>query len=171
VGSAIPLLWFHSASVLTRQGLVIEVGIALIVAAIVLCGIAGRAKERDQGRQLNATQTLHSNSFAKGLALAIVAGAGSALQNLGLVFGIPLLHRAAELGAAQSYQANAIWAPLLTATFLPYIFFCAWLWRKNRSWPLFFRPKTATHWLSGLHYGCSLVFEHRHLWGGGGANG
>lgn len=153
VGSAIPLLWFHSASVFTRQGIVIEIGIAIIIAGIVFCGIAGRAKERDQARQLNATKALRSSAFAKGLALAIVAGAGSALQNLGLAFGVPLLHRAAELGTAQSYQANAIWAPLLSATFIPYLLFCVWLWRKNHSWPLFFRPNTALHWLSGLLMG------------------
>src|SRR5438105_11526435 len=42
VGSAIPLFWFHSASVFTRQGLTIEAGIAVIVAGIVSCGISGR---------------------------------------------------------------------------------------------------------------------------------
>src|SRR5881394_4676016 len=45
VGSAIPLFWFHSQSVFTRQGLLIETGIAVIVMGIVLCGIAGRSKE------------------------------------------------------------------------------------------------------------------------------
>ncbi|HEX6822352.1 MAG TPA: L-rhamnose/proton symporter RhaT, partial [Candidatus Sulfotelmatobacter sp.] len=48
VGSAIPLLWFHSNSIFTRQGYVIETGIVVIVVGIVLCGIAGRSKERDQ---------------------------------------------------------------------------------------------------------------------------
>jgi L-rhamnose-H+ transport protein len=158
VGSAIPLFWFHSESVFTRKGLVIEAGIVLIVAAIVLCGIAGRLKERDQARQFNGTARKPSFSFAKGLALAIVAGAGSAFQNLGLAFGVPLLHRAAQLGATESYQANVIWAPLLTATFIPYLIFCARLWKKNHSWNLFFQPRTATYWLSGLLMG-SLWFS------------
>ena len=158
VGSAIPLVWFHSASIFTRQGLVIEGGIALIVFGIVLCGVAGRAKERDQAKQSIATKRPGSSSFAKGLILAIVAGAGSALQNFGLAFGVPLLRRAAELGTEQSYQANVIWAPLLTATLIPYLVFCARLWKKNHSWNLFFAPKTARYWLLGLLMG-SLWFS------------
>jgi L-rhamnose-H+ transport protein len=158
VGSAIPLVWFHSASIFTRQGLVIEGGIALIVFGIVLCGVAGRAKERDQAKQSIETKRPGSSSFAKGLILAIVAGAGSALQNFGLAFGVPLLRRAAELGTEQSYQANVIWAPLLTATLVPYLVFCARLWKKNHSWNLFFAPKTARYWLLGLLMG-SLWFS------------
>jgi L-rhamnose-H+ transport protein len=152
VGSAIPLFWLHSASAFTRQGFVIEAGILVITVGIVLCGIAGRAKERDQQHELKPTERPRP-AFAKGLVLAIVAGAGSAFQNFGLAFGGPLLHRAAELGTEQSYQANVIWAPLLTATFVPYLLFCARLWKKNRSWGLFFAPKTASHWLFGFLMG------------------
>jgi L-rhamnose-H+ transport protein len=152
VGSAIPLVWFHSQSIFTRQGLLIEGGIGLVIIGIVLCGVAGRSKERDQAQGLSETERPRP-AFAKGLTLAIIAGAGSAFQNLGLAFGVPLLRRAAELGTEQSYQANVIWAPLLTATFIPYLFFCARLWRKNRSWGLFFAPKTASHWLFGFLMG------------------
>jgi L-rhamnose-H+ transport protein len=152
VGSAIPLLWFHSAAAVTRQGFVMEAGIAVIVMGIVLCGIAGRSKERDQAKQLDQSKR-PSSSFRKGLVLAIVAGAGSAFQNFGLAFGVPLLRRAAQLGTEQSYQSIVIWAPLLTATLVPYLIFCARLWKKNHSWNLFFAPKTATYWLFGLLMG------------------
>lgn len=152
VGSAIPLLWFHSASVATRQGLVIEAGIAVIVIGIILCGLAGRSKEKDQAKLLNEAKGPRSR-FATGLILAIVAGAGSAFQNFGLAFGGPLLHRAADLGAGQSYQANVIWAPLLTASLVPYLLYCGWLWKKNHSWSLFFAPRTASYWLFGLLMG------------------
>jgi len=121
VGSAIPLIWFHSASVFTRQGFVIEAGIGLVILGIVLCGIAGRSKERDQAKQLSQTKRAGSSKFAKGLALALVAGAGSAFQNFGLAFGVPLLRRAAQLGTAEAYQSIVIWAPLLTATLVAYL--------------------------------------------------
>jgi L-rhamnose-H+ transport protein len=153
VGSAIPLFWFHSASVFTRQGLTIEAGIAVIVVGIVFCGIAGRSKERSQAKQVNESDRPRSSSFGKGLALALVAGAGSALQNFGLAFGVPLLRRAAELGAEPSYQSSVIWAPLLTATLVPYLLFCSRLWKKNRSWNLYFAPKTGVYWLFGLVMG------------------
>jgi L-rhamnose-H+ transport protein len=152
VGSAIPLFSFHAGSVFTRQGFVIEAGIVIITLGIVLCGIAGRRKERDQAKQLNETQRSHP-PFRKGLAFALIAGAGSAFQNLGLAFGGPLLRRAAELGTHQSFQANVIWAPLLTATFVPYLLFCARLWKKNRSWSLFYAPQTASHWFFGFLMG------------------
>jgi L-rhamnose-H+ transport protein len=150
VGSAIPLFWFHSDTVFTRQGFVIEGGMGLVIVGIVLCGIAGRRKERDQAKQLTETKRPASVTFAKGLTFAIVAGAGSAFQNFGLAFGVPLLRRAAELGTAQMYQSNVIWAPLLTATLVPYLLFCGRLWRKNRSWNLFFAPKTGKYWVFGL---------------------
>lgn len=150
VGSAIPLFWFHSQAILTRQGFVIETGIALTIVGIVLCGVAGRSKEQNQATQ--ATENRRP-PFTKGLALAIIAGAGSAFQNLGLAFGSPLLHRAAEVGAGISSQANVIWAPLLSATFVPYIIFCARLWRKNRSWNLFFASQTGRYWWFGVIMG------------------
>jgi L-rhamnose-H+ transport protein len=153
VGSAIPLFWFHSSSVFTRQGLTIETGIILVIVGIIFCGIAGRSKERTQVGQLDQTDRPRSSNFGKGLALALVAGAGSALQNFGLAFGVPLLHRAAELGTEPSYQSNVIWAPLLTATLIPYLIFCARLWKKNHSWNLFFAPKAAKYWLFGLLMG------------------
>ena len=153
VGSAIPLIWLHSESVFTRQGFVIEAGIALVIVGIVLCGVAGRSKERDQAKQVSETKGPRSSSFAKGLILAIVAGAGSAFQNFGLAFGVPLLRRAANLGTAQAYQSSVIWAPLLTATLVPYLIFCARLWKRNHSWNLFFAPKTARYWLFGLLMG------------------
>jgi L-rhamnose-H+ transport protein len=153
VGSAIPLVWFHSSAVFTRQGLTIETGIALVIVGIVFCGIAGRSKERAQSKQLDQADRPRSSNFSKGLALALVAGAGSALQNFGLAFGVPLLHRAAELGTEQSYQSTVVWAPLLTATLVPYLIFCWRLWKKNHSWNLYFAPKTAKYWLFGLLMG------------------
>ena len=135
------------------QGFVIEAGIGLVILGIVLCGIAGRSKERDQAKQLSETKGAGSSKFAKGLALALVAGAGSAFQNFGLAFGVPLLRRAAQLGTAEAYQSIVIWAPLLTATLVAYLIFCARLWKKNHSWNLFFAPKTASYWLLGLVMG------------------
>src|SRR3989440_9566717 len=63
VGSAIPLFWFHAASVFTHQGYLIETGIAVIILGIILCGIAGRSKER---AQLNKAERPQAPSFAKG---------------------------------------------------------------------------------------------------------
>jgi L-rhamnose-H+ transport protein len=164
VGSAIPLVWFHSSAVFTRQGLTIEAGIALVIIGIVFCGIAGRSKERVQAKQLDQGDRPRTSNFGKGLALALVAGAGSALQNFGLAFGVPLLHRAADLGTEQSYQSIVIWAPLLTATLVPYLLFCLRLWKKNRSWNLFFAPKTGIYWLLGLVMG-ALWFSSLVLYG------
>jgi L-rhamnose-H+ transport protein len=150
VGSAIPLIWFHSESLFTHQGFVIEAGITLVIAGIVLCGAAGRMKERDHSKQPTDAKRAPSSQFAKGLALAVVAGAGSALQNFGLAFGAPLLRRAADFGAGESYRSSVIWAPLLTATLVPYLLFCLRLWRKNHSWNLFLARGTQSYWWFGL---------------------
>ncbi|MGI8959763.1 MAG: L-rhamnose/proton symporter RhaT [Bryobacteraceae bacterium] len=155
VGSLVPLVSLHPEQIFTRKGLTVEIGIAVVLLGIVLCAIAGRAKER----QLVETAAAQDHPardrtrFKVGLAYAIIAGLGSPLVNFGLAFGGPLLASAATQGASAATQSNVIWPPLLTATLIPYLAYCAYLWRKNQSLPLFVLPGTASHWLLGAVMG------------------
>ena len=136
-----------------------------------MCGIAGRSKERAQSKQLNEAAGPRASSFAKGLTLALVAGAGSAFQNFGLAFGVPLLRRAAELGADQSYQSNVIWAPLLTATLVPYFdFLCTTMEKESQLEPLFRVQNRKVLAIRSAH-GRTLVFKPGCLRRGSGAHG
>jgi L-rhamnose-H+ transport protein len=149
LGSIVPLLFLESDLVFTPKGEMILVGVAIVVAGIVVSAVAGKLKEaHTAARELRSTE--RHMSFGMGLLMCILAGLGSPLNNFGLAFGKPLVERAAILGASPVNQTNVIWAPLLTASLIPYLIYCAYLWWKNRSFGLFAEPGTAVNWLFGI---------------------
>jgi L-rhamnose-H+ transport protein len=153
IGSLVPLVALHPEQIFTRRGLVIETGVFIVLLGIVVCAIAGRAKERQLVASASSTPPRDRTRFKVGLAYAIVAGLGSPLVNFGLAFGGPLLSSAAARGAGAASQANVIWPPLLTATLIPYLAYCTYLWRKNQSLQLYFLPGTGSYWLLGALMG------------------
>jgi L-rhamnose-H+ transport protein len=155
VGSLVPLVSLHPEQMFTPKGLTIEAGISVVLLGIIVCAIAGLAKERETVPAAPAADqpTKTRTSFKVGLAFAIVAGLGSPFINFGLAFGGPLLLGAAAEGASAVSQPNIIWPPLLTATLIPYLGYCAYLWRKNNSLRLYVLPGTASYWLLGALMG------------------
>jgi len=165
LGSLVPLVALHSDMILTTKGLVIILGVVLMLLGIVLCAVAGRHKEKamQSSAQQQPEGAAKKMSFKKGLFICILAGIGSPLINFGLAFGAPLISRAAQLGVSPRSQANVIWAPLVTASLVPYLTYCAYLWRKNKTGVLFFLPGTALNWLLGavmgvLWFGSTLIY-------------
>ncbi|MFL6350962.1 MAG: L-rhamnose/proton symporter RhaT [Bryobacteraceae bacterium] len=155
IGSLVPLLSLHPEQMFTRKGLTVEAGIAVALLGIIVCAVAGRAKERElvQTAPVPDQPTKTRTSFKVGLAFAIIAGIGSPFINFGLAFGGPLLTGAAAQGASAATQANVIWPPLLTATLIPYLAYCTYLWRKNKSLQLYALPGTTSYWLLGALMG------------------
>jgi L-rhamnose-H+ transport protein len=153
VGSLVPLLGQHRDEVATTKGALILTGIALTLIGILVCAIAGRSKERELAPKQAASATGPRPSFALGLTFAIIAGIGSPFLNFGLAYGDPLLRAAAAQGAGVAARSNAVWPPVLTATLIPYVLYCASLWKKNRSFRLFFEPGTGSYWLLGALMG------------------
>jgi L-rhamnose-H+ transport protein len=146
VGSLLPLLTQHREQVFTTRGFVILAGIAVTLFGIVICAVAGKAKER---ALTPAQATARPAGFGKGLTFAIIAGIGSPFLNFGLAYGDAVLKSAAAQGASAATQSNAIWPLVLTATLVPYLLYCATLWRKNKSFALFAASGTASYWLLG----------------------
>jgi L-rhamnose-H+ transport protein len=153
VGSLVPLVALHPEQIFTRKGLVVETGIFIVLLGIVVCAIAGRAKERQLVETASLRNQPDRTRFKVGLAYAIIAGVGSPLVNFGLAFGGPLLTGAAAQGAGVASQANVIWPPLLTATLVPYLAYCAHLWRKSQSLRLYVLPGTSLYWFLGAVMG------------------
>jgi L-rhamnose-H+ transport protein len=155
VGSLVPLLSLHPEQMFTPKGLTVEAGIGVVLLGIIVCAAAGRAKEREVVKTDPASDepVRTRTSFKVGLVFAIVAGVGSPFINFGLAFGGPLLTGAAAEGASAASQANVIWPPLLSATLIPYLAYCAYLWRKNESLRLYALPGTASYWLLGALMG------------------
>jgi L-rhamnose-H+ transport protein len=164
-GSIVPFFSQHADRVFTGEGLFFFVGIFLMLAGIVVSALAGREKER----QLSLAMAAKANpsekrmSFAAGLTLVILAGLGSPLGNFGAAFCTPTLQRAVEIGASPVWQYNVIWAPLYTASLVPYLIYCIYLWRKNHSFGLFGIPGSKVYWLYGffmaaLWFGSTAIY-------------
>jgi len=155
VGSLVPMLMLGPAAVLAAKGMIILAGIAFVLAGTALCGLASHRREKGRLGS-SAAKTVSQpepRKFHRGLLLCIFAGLLSPLVNVALAFGAPLLHRAAEAGVRPSDLANVIWPPLLSATFVPYVAYCVYLWRRNQSWNLFALTGTRVYWLFGAIMG------------------
>ncbi|HEV2489710.1 MAG TPA: L-rhamnose/proton symporter RhaT [Candidatus Acidoferrales bacterium] len=151
-GSLVPLIFQHSDRILKPQGEFILLGVALMLVGIVLSAKAGREKERNlRGNAAAAEDSSRKTmSFAAGLTLCILAGLGSPLGNFGLAFCTSTVQRAVELGASVTNKYNVIWAPLYTASLMPYLIYCIYLWRKNRSLRFFGAAGTGIYWFYGI---------------------
>ena len=165
LGSLVPLVAKHPNMIPTTKGMVIILGVILMLVGIVLCAVAGRHKEKEM-QSSGAEQpegAAKKMSFKAGLFICILAGLGSPLINFGLAFGKPLIDRAAQFGVRPMSQANVIWAPLVTASLVPYLIYCAYLWKKNNTARLFFQPGTSIYWLYGammgvLWFGSTVIY-------------
>jgi L-rhamnose-H+ transport protein len=154
LGSLVPLVLLHPEEVRTPKGSTVITGVALILIGTGCCGLASSKKSRDAGHGAGAAGgCLLRQPLGAGLLLCILSGVLSPLINIALVFGSPIMSRAAQLGVSPASQANAIWPPLLTATMVPYLAYCFYLWRRNRSLRLFVLPGTGLYWLLGAVMG------------------
>lgn len=111
-------------------------GVGLGALGILLCGLAGRNKEKDIERAQNAKGQF---SLAKGLPLCLLAGILSALYGFSLEQGKPIAEVAAQYGAG-NYQGNVIYIFSNTGAFLTTMLYCLYL---------HIREKTLTQYASG----------------------
>jgi L-rhamnose-H+ transport protein len=155
IGSLVPLVLLGSRAVLAPKGLIIVAGVASVLLGTALCGLASNRKEKERlsSCESKTEPGATPKNFRTGLLLCILAGVLSPLVNLALAFGSPLLRQAAQAGVSPSNLANVIWPPLLTATLVPYLSYCVYLWRRNKSWSLFTLAGTRVYWLFGVVMG------------------
>lgn len=151
-GSIVPFLSQHSDKVFTREGLFFFIGIFLMLAGIVVSAAAGLEKERQLQMKVAvaAASSKKEMSFTAGLVLCILAGLGSPSNNFGAAFCTSTIQRAVAAGTSPINEYNVIWAPLLTASLVPYLLYCAYLWRRNRSFHLFAAQRSAINWVFGF---------------------
>jgi L-rhamnose-H+ transport protein len=151
-GSIVPFFSQHADKVFTREGFFFFCGIFLMLAGIVVSAAAGLEKERrlQMKSEVAAASRERKISFAAGLALCILSGLGAPSNNFGAAFCTPTIERALAIGTSPTNEYNVIWAPLLTAALIPYLTYCFYLWRKNRSFHLFAAPASATNWAYGF---------------------
>ena len=140
IGSLIPLLRLQSASLEFSGAGPILWGVALVLAGVFLCAVAGRMRER-----AHAAKERRGKPFGLGLAMALCSGLCAASMNFGVSFGRPLLQSAAAHGTAAHEVVNAVWFPLLAAGAIPNAAYCVYLLTRKCTWGNFRSPQTPAY--------------------------
>jgi L-rhamnose-H+ transport protein len=117
----------------------VVVGIAIGVVGVVLCGLAGRWKERDQA-QAGGTAP-NSRNLVIGLGLCLLAGVLSAVYGISLTEGAPIAEEAKRLAAghtvlgidAATFCSNAIYPFSNSGAFLTTAIYCLFLHRRHQT--------------------------------------
>jgi L-rhamnose-H+ transport protein len=149
VGALTPLVSQHASQVMTREGLLIVLGIVVILVGVGICGVAGRSRDAILGKDSTAPR----KNFRGGFLLAFVSGILGSMLNLGLAFGGSIQRAAQEHGATQAMMSNAVWLPCLYAGFLPGVIYCYILMRKKGNTAKLSLSGTWYYWLAAASMG------------------
>jgi len=157
LGSLLPLLIRHPDQLATRNGITLLIGLAIVIAGIIACAVAGAVREKDQKGSAAATT---KGSYAVGLIICIASGVLSPMLNFGFEFGGPIKDAAVALGARPDLAGNALWAPAMAGGFLANAGYALYLLARNKTWGLYAAPGVSTgYWIGAVVMGL--------LWFGG----
>ena len=141
VGSLVPMLLDGNPTPLSGKGLAVIGGVALVIAGVLICAKAGRAREAAIGDGPKGKP-----SIGRGLTFCFLSGLGAALVALGLQYGGQLATIAARHGADPLWTNNATWLPLMLGGAIPNLAYCVYLMSKNRTGNRFAERGTAGYW-------------------------
>jgi L-rhamnose-H+ transport protein len=147
-GSLLPLAILHSEQLVSRRGLALISGTAVMLVGLVFLALAGRTREHDLG-----TGSGMRSGFTVGLVICIFSGIFSSMMNFSFVFGDELRVRALQSGASSAMAANPIWALTVSGGFVANSVYCLYLLNKNRTWGEFRKGNPATDWPLGISTG------------------
>ena len=142
VGALIPLFVDPAFSASSTKGLAVMGGVALVIAGVLICAKAGRAREAALGQGPKGKP-----SIGKGLLFCTFSGLGSALVGLGLQYGGDLATIAEQHGADPTWKNNATWLPLMMAGGVPNLIYCIYLASRNKTGNRFGLSGTGIYWL------------------------
>jgi L-rhamnose-H+ transport protein len=158
-GSLIPLLVLYPGDLLRPRGILLLISMPILFAGLVLYGMAGRRREKEQ-KPADAAASAAAMAFMTGLAICIFTGIFGSNINLGFAFSGPILEKAVALGAIPVTSTYASWALVLGAGFIPNLLYCFLLLFRNGTWSLYLKPGRAREtglaiamgllWLSGM---------------------
>lgn len=169
LGSMIPLIRFHRADIFESSGIRVMSGIGLLTAGVGVCAAAGRRREAAR-----RAPSIGKLSQTLGVCFALCSGLGSAMMNLGLAFGKPLLDSALAQGASPLWASSVVWLPVLITGAIPNMIYCLHLLKKNNTKRLFVAARTTHYWfyalvMAVLWFGSILLYgvacDELHGWG------
>lgn len=148
-GALVPLIILHPQKLGTRDGDLLLIALAVLVAGIVLCTLAARGRKAE--KPLLATV---KPNLVTGLIICIVAGLFSPCVNFAFAFGQPLADAALHAGAAPVGTSLAILLPMLFGAFIVSGAYCLYLLTRNGTWADYRLAHTGSHWIAGFLMGC-----------------
>jgi L-rhamnose-H+ transport protein len=135
-GSLAPLLVLNPSDLFRSRGLFLLASMPLLFLGLILCGKAGRRREKDLSFP-GSTPESPGGKFMTGLAICIFTGIFGSSFNLGFAFSGDILRKSMELGARQVTATYGVWALVFSAGFIPNLLYCVYLLFRNSSWSLF----------------------------------
>jgi L-rhamnose-H+ transport protein len=109
LGALLPLIWAGTLSLRTRQDRLLLVGLAVMVAGVILCAQAGGSR--------SATRGTGGGRFRRGMIIAIIGGILAPTLNFGIQYGTSLLAPLGGTLASGEFPARTYlaWAVFLSA--------------------------------------------------------
>ncbi|MPY90242.1 MAG: hypothetical protein GEU99_20250 [Luteitalea sp.] len=148
VGALVPLLLFDDS--LSPAGLLLTlVSLAVMLAGVVVCSLAGRWQQAGEAKQ--------DRRYVRGVALCVASGLLSACGNIGFAFGTDLIDAFRQRGVSENWAAMPVWSLLTTALFLCNAGYAGWLLAKNRTASNFRLPQTGAYYLYGTLMGAAWI--------------
>lgn len=166
-GALVPLLFLHSAELMTQGGALILSGIVMIFVGVALCGVAGSKREHEAENSQSAEKIptgRRNKKYLRGFSYAFFSGFLGSMLNFGLAFGGSIEQAAHERGASIAMMSNAVWLPCLYAGFIPGVAYCYYLMRKKHTLPKLLAPGTWHYWalaaaMGLLWYGSVILYS------------
>lgn len=157
-GTLIPMLVREPGSLLTFKGMIINIALLITVGGVILCGLAGKARERSV--QSAEKEKKSRTKFKWGLLVCLIAGVFSAMLNLAFDLGAPIAESARiVLGEKSSSfrENNAIWCLVLTGGFIPNFLYCSYLLIRKGTWRKYNQSGTGLYWVWGCIMGVIFI--------------
>lgn len=116
----------------------IFIGNIILLAGVFIITRAGQSREKIQSdADKQKAQLLGGKYFTRGLLLAIISGVGSGILNIGFTNSAPVVTAAIDQGARPQDASLAAWVLVLGGGFLASLFYCIYLFIKNKSAKVF----------------------------------
>jgi L-rhamnose-H+ transport protein len=152
LGSLLPMVLLAPRKLFEPEGHRILAAVGIEISGTVLCGYAGRMRERESGGKSDRGD-LVGKARPLGIALLLATGSGilSAVFNVGFALARPIADYGRAEGLSVFASTNLIWLVMLASGAVANLGFCGYLFVKNRNLAKFAGPASGRLYsLSGL---------------------
>jgi L-rhamnose-H+ transport protein len=160
-GSLIPLVVLYPERLASTAAIGLYIGVFLILTGLVFCFQGGNLrqahrseKETSSGANLEA---FGRGDLRTGVIICVASGILAGMLNLAFTFGDDVRKAALRCGMSGSSAVTTLWLPIFISGFLPTLIYCVYLFMRNGSWHIFFKPATQSHCFFGMSMGLIFV--------------